>query len=140
MSPTQHVPSSKQRVPMQLPATHVSPSVQPFPSSQLSPETGVELHVPPGPQVSNVQSLPSLQSIGVPAHVPVRQTSPTVQSLPSLQAPTVNVCTQDPGRAPHPSLLHWLPSLQLTQPPAQHAWPGAQVSVRMQTIPTQVAV
>src|SRR2546425_10049830 len=65
-------------------------------------------------QVVGVQVQPG---IGVPTHAPAAQVSAEVQGLPSLQGRLAGVWTQ-PVAGLHVSVVHTLPSLQLSAAPA----------------------
>ncbi len=100
----------------QLPPWHLSPLVQPLPSSQAAPASRALLtHFPPR-QVSAVQAFLSSQSASAlqlqvltPPHRPATQTSPVVQAMPSSHLAVLAALTQ-PRPAWQASSVHGLPS------------------------------
>ena len=89
LSAVQAKPSSQLcRLPLQMPAVHLSPAVQ----ASLSLQTALSLapmYLQPlaGSHKSLVHTLLSLQVIALPWHLPLAHASPLVQALPSLQFP-----------------------------------------------------
>jgi len=121
-------------VPLQTPAAHVSPPLQPLLSLH-----GAVLFVKTQPllasQLSLVQTLPSLQAMTAPAlQVPAAQTSPPVQTLPSLQEAVLLLWVQ-PLAALQLSSVQTLPSSQLIVWPLMQE-PPWQVSPEVQALPS----
>jgi len=119
--------------PMHAPAEQVSLLVHASPSLQ-----GLVLFTCTQPLAglheSSVQTFPSLQLGGAPpTQAPPEQVSFVVQALPSLQELVLFTCTQ-PLVGLHESLVHTLPSLQLTSAPTQT--PPEQVSLVVQASPS----
>lgn len=76
----------------QRPATHVSPSVQASPSSQLPVRASCEQSPVRGAQASSVHGFMSSQSRAAPeVHLPAAHTSPVVHALPSSQVAVLGV-------------------------------------------------
>jgi hypothetical protein len=111
---------------LQVPAWHVSLPLQTLPSAQGVPfSTGVVEQPKVGLQLSEVQTLPSLQLSAVPAvHVPPWQVSPPLQTLPSLhEVPFSTAVLAQPVTGLQLSEVQMLPSLQLSGVPAPQAPP-----------------
>ncbi len=111
---------------LQVPAAHVSPTVQTEPSLQ-----GAVLLATwqpfCGSQLSSVHRLPSSHFLAVPGtQAALAQVSPSVHTLPSVQGAELPVWVQ-PWAMSHAASVQGLPSSQLTLLPGLQA-PPAQVS------------
>jgi len=115
---------------------HTLPSLQEVPFS-----TGVFWQPKTGSQVSVVHTLLSLQLSGVPAvQRPAWQVSLPLHTLPSLQeVPFSTAVLVQPLTGLQPSVVHTLPSLQLSAVPAVQV-PAWQVSLPLHTLPSGHAV
>jgi hypothetical protein len=71
---------------------------------------------------------------GPPAHTPAEQTSLVVQAFPSLHGLVLSACVQ-PVAGLHESVVHTLPSSQLSGGPPTHA-PPEQASPFVQALPS----
>ena len=121
---------------LHFPSAHTSPLVQPLPSSHGALLfTCVQPLVASQPSV--VHALPSLQSmltlIALPEQLPPPQMSPEVQGFPSSQPFVFGTLTQ-PLAGSQESLVHGLPSSQLTEKPAQMLAP--HTSPVLQALPS----
>ncbi len=123
-----------------MPPPQMSPPVQPLLSSHVAVLL-VNWQPLLASQLSSVHGLPSTHWIAPPAlHVPPPQTSPPVQTLPSVQIAVLLAWAHAPVLAVHESLVHTLPSSQLTATPGTHA-PPLQTSPLVQPLPSlQIAV
>lgn len=122
---------------LQKPFWHVSVPLQALPSPQPVPlATGGKAQPLPGLQLSCVQGLPSLQ-FGAPPRLqlPFWHVSAPLQALPSVQlVPLATLLRPQPACAVQVSLVHGLPSLQLSAaqlntqlPPPWHTCPAGQL-------------
>ena len=122
--------------PWQVPAPHVSPAVQAFPSSHVA-ALFVKTQPVAGLHVSLVHTLLSLHTTAAPWQEPKEQASPLVQASPSLQATVLFVKTQ-PDVGLQVSVVQTLLSLQTTAEPALHV-PPPQVSPVVHAFPSSQA-
>jgi len=108
--------------------------VQAFPSSH-SPEVSVCWQPEPGRHESAVQAFPSSQFVDPPPEqLPPLQASPEVQALPSSHGLLLLVCVH-PVPESHASVVHGLPSSQLTAGPPWHE-PPLHASLEVQASPS----
>jgi hypothetical protein len=120
--------------PTHWPALHVSPVVQPLPSSQ---GTAFVTWTQPilGSQESSVHGFASSQSSDpVGPQTPASQTSPVVQTSPSKQSSALFSLTQ-PVSELQESSVQTLPSLQFSSPAPTHC-SSAQTSFGVQASPS----
>jgi hypothetical protein len=104
--------------------------LQRFASAHEVPfSTAVAAHPVTALQLSDVHTLPSLQTSGVPAvHTPAWQVSAPLQTVESGHAvPFATLVVVQPEAGLQPSVVHTLPSLQTSGVPAVHV-PFWQVS------------
>jgi hypothetical protein len=114
-APAVHTPDWQVSLPLQaLPSGHAVPFT-----------TGVARQPLSGAQLSVVQPLPSLQASGVPAvQAPLWQVSLPLQTLASEQAvPSAAGIAVQPTAGLQPSVVHGLPSLQVSGAPVVHVPP-----------------
>src|ERR1041384_4326222 len=114
--PAVQLPFWQVSVPLQ---TLASPHAVPFSAAMcVQPKTGS--------QASVVQALPSSQlSVVPPVHVPFWQVSAPLQTVPSAQAvPLPTLTCWQPSTGSQLSVVHVLPSLQLSAVPATQGPPG----------------
>lgn len=116
------------------PPAQTSPTVHTLPSEQVA-EVSEWAQPPVGSQESAVQPLPSSHKEAAPGtQMLPAQASPTVHVLLSVQA-AVLAAYRQPPKASHESVVHGLPSLQLSSAPAKQA-PSAQTSPTVQALPS----
>ena len=144
VSSVQMLPSSQSAgaPPTQVPAAHVSPTVQASPSSHGSVLLA-NSQTPPR-QLSVVQGLPSSQSattmqvmqpgMGDPTQVPAEQVSAWVHGMPSSHEIVLFPLTQ-PRTGSQESVVQMLPSSQSGAGPPTHT-PASHVSSVVQALPS----